>query len=140
MRTTILVLANQTASSEELLSTLEARGRREDIRLEFVVPPVGPDAESCRDAERRLEEALQVARETGFEATGSVGTCDALAAVVEAYDPARHDEIIVSTLPASLSHWLGIGLPARVARATNALVSHVTVQQPRAQRRESAVR
>ena len=140
MRTTILVLANQTASSEELLSTLESRGRREDIRLEFVVPPVGPDTESCREAERRLEEALQVARDTGFEATGSVGTCDALAAVVEAYDPGRHDEIIVSTLPASISHWLGIDLPARVARATNALVSHVTVQKPRQQRQASAVR
>jgi hypothetical protein len=140
LRTTILVLANQTASSEELLSTLESRGRREDIRLEFVVPPVGPDTESCREAERRLEEALQVARDTGFEATGSVGTCDALAAVVEAYDPGRHDEIIVSTLPASISHWLGIDLPARVARATNALVSHVTVQKPRQQRQASAVR
>ncbi len=138
MRTTILVLANQTASSEELLSTLERRGPREDVRLEFVVPPVGPDAESCREAERRLEEALQVAREAGFEATGSVGTCDALSAVVEAYDPSRHDEILVSTLPASISHWLGIDLPARVARATNALVSHVAVQQPRDQRRAAA--
>ena len=122
MRTTILVLANQTASSEELLSTLEARGSRDDVKLEFVVPPVGPDPESCREAERRLDEALQVAREAGFEATGSVGTC----------------EIIVSTLPASISHWLGIDLPARVARATNALVSHVAVEQPRAQRRAAS--
>ena len=141
MRTTILVLANQTASSEELLSTLEARGPREDVKLEFVVPPVGPDADSCREAERRLEEALQVAREAGFEATGSVGSCDALSSVVDAYDPGRHDEILVSTLPASISHWLGIDLPARVARATNALVSHVAVQQPKEQRRTaSAVR
>lgn len=138
MRTTILVLANQTASSEELLSTLEGRGPRQDVRLEFVVPPVGPDPESCRDAEQRLEEALQVARDAGFEATGSVGTCDALAAVVEAYDPGRHDEIIVSTLPASISHWLGIDLPARVARATNALVAHVTVKEPRSQRRATS--
>ena len=138
MRTTILVLANQTASSEELLSTLEARGSRDDVKLEFVVPPVGPDPESCREAERRLDEALQVAREAGFEATGSVVTCDALSAVVEAYDPSRHDEIIVSTLPASISHWLGIDLPARVARATNALVTHVAVEQPKAQRRAAS--
>ncbi len=99
---------------------------------------MGPDAESCREAERRLEDALQVAREAGFDATGSVGTCDALSAVVEAYDTSRHDEIIVSTLPASISHWLGIDLPARVARATNALVSHVTVQEPRDQRRAAS--
>ena len=141
MRTTILVLANQTASSEELISTLESRGPREGVRLEFVVPPVGPDKESCHEAEQRLDEALQVAREAGFEATGHVGTCDALAAVVEAYDPARHDEIIVSTLPASISHWLGIDLPARIARATNALVSHVTVREPASRRKpETAVR
>ncbi len=129
MRTTILVLANQTASSEELVSTLEARASKTPVRLEFVVPPVGPDPASRADAERRLEEALRRARETGLEATGVVGDCDALAAVIEAYDPARHDEILVSTLPASISHWMGIDLPARVARATNALVTHVAVPE-----------
>ena len=140
MRTTILVLANQTASSEELFSTLEAKASKTPVRLEFVVPPVGPDPASRADAERRLEEALQDAREADMEATGVVGDCDALAAVLEAYDPGHHDEIVVSTLPASISHWMGIDLPARIARATNALVTHVATPEDdrgrRAQRLE----
>lgn len=131
MRATILVLANQTATSDELLSKLEARASKTPIRLEFVVPPVGPGEESRSAAERRLEQALQWVREAGFEATGHVGDCDALEAAIEAYDPTRHDEIIVSTLPASISRWMGIDLPARVARATNALVTHVAAPEPR---------
>lgn len=140
MRTTILVLANQTASSEELLSTLEARAARTPVRLEFLVPPVGVDPGSRAEAERRLDEALQRVREAGLEATGAVGDPDALAAVLEAYDPAHHDEIVVSTLPASISHWMGIDLPARVARATHALVTHVAVPEGDRGRRASSLK
>jgi hypothetical protein len=131
MRTTILVLANKTARSDELFKALESRAARSDIRLDFVAPPDGPGAAAREAAQRRLDEALERARAHDFEAAGRIGDCDALTAVVEAYDPKRHDEIIVSTLPPSVSHWLGIDLPARVARATNALVSHVQVSERR---------
>lgn len=132
MKATIVVVANQTAASNELLSALEARAAKTPIRLEFVVPPVGQGDECREEAEQRLEQALQRLRDADLEATGHVSRdSDALAAVVEAYDPARHDEIIVSTLPASISHWMGIDLPARVARATNALVTHVAVREDR---------
>ncbi|MDP9377695.1 MAG: hypothetical protein M3P40_09050 [Actinomycetota bacterium] len=131
MRTTILVLANQTASSDDLLAALEQRSSATALRIEFVVPPSGAGATCRAQAEERLQLALARAREAGIEATGHVGDCDAFEAVVEAYDPARHDEIIISTLPASISHWLGIDLPARTARATNALVSHITASEPR---------
>jgi hypothetical protein len=131
MRTTILVLANKTARSDELFDALERRADRSALRLHFVAPPDGPGAAAREDAKRRLDEAVERARAHGFEATGQIGDCDALTAVVEAYDPKRHDEIIVSTLPPSVSHWLGIDLPARVARATNALVSHVQVMERR---------
>ena len=46
--------------------------------------------------------------------------------MVDAYDPRRHDEVLVSTLPPSISHWLGIDLPARIGRATGAYVTRVT--------------
>lgn len=128
MRTTILVLANKTARSDELFDALEARAARGPVRLELVVPPEGAGAAARSRAQQRLDEALERAQEAGWEATGHVGECDALSAVVEAYDPKRHDEIVVSTLPASMSHWLGRDLPRQVARATGALVSHV--QQP----------
>ena len=131
MRTTILVLANKTAQSDELFKALEARAARGEIRLDFVAPPGGAGAAPREAAQRRLDEALERAREAGWPATGRIGDCDALTAVLDAYDPTRHDEIIVSTLPASVSHWIGIDLPARVARRTNALVSHVQVPERR---------
>lgn len=131
MRTTILVLANKTVESDELFAALEARAARTPIRLEFVAPPDQPGPEGRDDAQQRLERALERAREGGWEASGKVGSPDALGAVLDAYDARRHDEIIVSTLPPSVSHWLGIDLPARVARATNALVTHVAVPEPR---------
>jgi len=132
LKATILVVANQTASSSELASALDQRASQGPIRLEFVVPPVGPGDECREEAEQRLEGALHKLRESGLEASGEVSNdCDAMAAVLEAYDPGRHDEIIVSTLPASVSHWMGIDLPARVSRATNALVRHVAVPEGR---------
>jgi hypothetical protein len=131
MRTTILVLANKTAQSDDLFKALDARAAKGTIRLDFVAPPDGHGAPAREDAQRRLDEALQRAADAGWEATGKLGDSDALSAVVEAYDPKRHDEIIVSTLSASVSKWIGIDLPARVARATNALVSHVQVSEGR---------
>ena len=129
MRTTILVVANQTAMSDELFSALEARAASRPVRLEFVVPPVGPEPACLSEASERLEQALERMRAAGIEAEGRLGDTDALAAVVEVYDPTRHDEIIVSTLPPSISRWVGIDLPARVAKATDALVTHVAVHE-----------
>lgn len=129
MRTTILVVANQTAASADLLKTLQARASKAPIRVQFVIPPDGRGAAKREEAERRLDEALERLREAGIDATGQVGDCDALTAVTDAYDPMRHDEILVSTLPASVSHWLGIDLPARIARRTNALVTQVAAPE-----------
>lgn len=131
MRLTILVLANKTAQSDELFKALEVRAAKAAIRLDFVAPPDGAGAAPREEAQRRLDAALLRAHDAGWEAHGEIGDCDALSAVVEAYDPKRHDEIIVSTLPPSISHWMGIDLPARVGRATNALVSHVQVRERR---------
>ncbi len=131
MKATVLVVTNRTAASDELLAALEARAARGPARFEFVMPPERETPAAREQARARLEEALGVAREAGLEATGRVGACDALTAVVDAYDRARHDEILISTLPAGTSHWLRIDLPARVARATGALVSHVAVGERR---------
>jgi hypothetical protein len=118
MKATILVVTNRTAASEDLLAALQARAGRGPARFEFVMPPDRETPEARAEARARLDEALALAREAGLEAVGHVGACDALSAVVDAYDRRRHDEILISTLPAATSHWLRIDLPARVARAT----------------------
>ncbi len=55
-----------------------------------------------------LEEAA------GDHVEGIVGDTDPLAAIQQAIDEAGFDEIIISTLPARVSHWLHRDLPRRV--------------------------
>ncbi|MCW2998297.1 MAG: hypothetical protein JWN65_1846 [Solirubrobacterales bacterium] len=131
MKATVLVLTNRTSVSADLIAALRDRTARRAERYEFVIPPQheGPAARAA--AKRRLQQTLELAGEAGLDATGRVGDCDPFTSAVEAYDATRHDEILISTLPASTSHWLQIDLPARVARTTGALVSHVVAREPR---------
>ncbi len=56
-----------------------------------------------------LEEAA------GGRVEARVGSHDALAAVEDAINTDRFDEIIVSTLPRRVSRWLHVDLPSKVA-------------------------
>jgi LmbE family N-acetylglucosaminyl deacetylase len=125
----VLVVANQTAASRELLSALTERAARAPTTIDLIVPaaPLGEGRESAVHA---LEEALAQLRDAGLEADGAVGHPDPFIAVAEAWDPKRYDEIIVSTLPIGVSKWLHAGLPERIERATGALVSHVVAEPP----------
>src|SRR5512133_2071337 len=106
----VLVVANVTATSKELVDALKERAATESATFSLIVPAVGGRAA----ADARLGEALAHLREHGLEVDGSVGDPDPLVAVTEAWDPKRYDEIIVSTLPPDVSKWLGAGLPHRV--------------------------
>lgn len=64
-------------------------------------------------------------RASGLDVDGRIGDSDPISAVDDAWDPGEFDEIIVSTLPAQTSNWLALGLPQRVARLTDAMVTHV---------------
>ena len=47
---------------------------------------------------------------------GLIGDSDPYVAVTGALEQDDYDEIIISTLPARVSHWLHLDLPARVQR------------------------
>ena len=128
-KTSVLVVANVTATSQELLDVLIARANREPTSFTLVVPatPFGGGREA---AESKLVEAVEQLRAAQLEVDGSVGNPDPIVAVSEIWDPKRYDEIIVSTLPMQLSKWLHAGLPERIERLTGAPVAHV-VSQPR---------
>lgn len=126
----ILVLANVTAASEELVSALEARAEREPTSYTLIVPAT-PFGGGRAAATEQLAAAIEQLRERGLEVDGSVGAADPIVAVTDAWDPKRHDEIIVSTLPMSLSKWMHAGLPERIAKVTDAPVTHVTSQPPK---------
>ena len=135
MKPTVLVVARRTATSDDLLSALRGRAERQPARFELLVPPRCPGPEAREEAREQLEAALGRMREAGLEASGAVGTDDdPVVAVIEAYDARRHDEVIVSTLPADVSKWLGHDAPARIAKATGALVSHVVAREQRPDR------
>jgi hypothetical protein len=123
----ILVVANVTATSDQLVAALESQARGEPTRFTLVIPatPFGGGREA---ALQQLSEATERLQATGLEVDGSVGNGDPIVAVTEAWDPKLYDEIIVSTLPIGSSKWLHAGLPERVRRMTGAPVTHLIAE------------
>jgi GABA permease len=122
-----LVVANVTATSDELMDALKARA---PATFTLVIPatPFGGGREA---ALAKLAEALEQLRAAGLEAEGAVGNADPILAVTDVWDPKHYDEIIVSTLPMRFSKWLHAGLPERIGKLTDAPVTHVVSQPPK---------
>jgi hypothetical protein len=130
----ILVVANRTAESQELLDVLKARSDGNEFVL--IVPASGHGLEKAADpdaarehTEPHLNAALERGRSEGLQVEGHVGDGDPLAAVEDAVNFGDFDEIIVSTLPVRASKWLKLDLPTRVERTTGKPVTHVETKQ-----------
>jgi len=121
----VLVVANVTATSDELLAALRERAQRGACRFTLVMPRDGTDTDA------RLERALEAWRAAGLEnVSGRTGDTDPVVASMEAWDPMQFDEIVVSTLPTGSSRWMGLDLPRRLAKLTSVPVQHVVSQPP----------
>ena len=121
----VLVVANVTAESDELLDALRERSSAGACRFTLVMPGTGPDRRE------RLDAALERMREAGLDnVEGSVGDPDPVVAVMDLWDPMKFDDIVVSTLPTGSSRWMGLDLPHRLEKLTSVPVRHV-VSQPR---------
>jgi nucleotide-binding universal stress UspA family protein len=128
----VLVVANRTAGSEELLSALRERAEEGPATFHLVVPATPHGVSWAADmhsgseaAEHDLEGALRRLRDLGIECDGEVGDPDPIAAVQDSANFGDYDEVVVSTLPKHLSRWLRLDLPRRVAHATGLPVKHV---------------
>lgn len=122
----LLVVANVTAGSDELIECLRERAAQGACRFTLVMPASGPDARA------RLDEALERIRAAGLDnVEGIVGDPDPVVAVMEVWDPMRFDEVVVSTLPTGSSRWLGLDLPHRLEKLTSVPVRHVVSQPTR---------
>ena len=126
-KTSVLVVANVTAASDDLLAALEARSEQGPAEFTLLIPAAGGHRQKARE---QLDRALERMRAAGLEATGLVGDSDPVVAVHEAWDPRRYDEVVVSTLPTGSSRWLRIDLPHRIERITDVPVRHVVSKPP----------
>ena len=128
--THLLVVANRTVDSPELLDALRERAQQGPIHAMLLAPALWSERE---EAEQRLASAVAALAESGVAAEGMVGDADPIVAVQEAWNPGRFDEVVVSTLTEGASRWLQIDLPHRVARLTDCQVKHVAVPERRAE-------
>jgi hypothetical protein len=127
----VLVLANVTASSGDLIDAIKQRASKGPIDVTLLMPGQGPGLAGKEAVRERLDEALARWREAGIEAEGVCGDANPMDALAETWDPLHHDEVIVSTLPGQSSRWIQGGLPSRIARLTGAPVTHVVASDMR---------
>jgi hypothetical protein len=130
-----LVVAHQTLSSTELLEELTSRAGKEETTFHLLVPIhhgepglTWSEGHDRAVALRRLDEALTRLAAAGLTVTGEVGSDSPVESVGDVLlrDGAdTFDEIIVSTLPRTVSKWLKIDAPSRIQRTTNLPVHHV---------------
>jgi hypothetical protein len=126
----ILVVANKTAESPDLLEALKAKGTEHEYVL--VVPASGGVLEKAADPDAarehtqpHLDAALEKWRAEGLNVEGSVGDSDPVAAVQDANNFGHFDEVVISTLPLHASKWVKLDLPSKAGRATGLPVTHV---------------
>lgn len=129
-----LIVAHQTADSDELVSALRAlAGRHPDASFTLLVPatPVehlaawthGESAGAARAAGERARERL---RSAGIDVEDvMVGDANPVYAVADAFNRDTWDEVIVSTLPVGASRWLNLDVVSRIQREVNVPVTHV---------------
>jgi hypothetical protein len=121
----VLVIANVTAGSPELVAALQARQEHGPMVPTLLMPATKIGYAGKEEATERMESVLAQWREAGISATGVVGDPDPVVAVHETWDPRSYDEVIVSTLPGQTSKWLQSDLPHRVQQITGCDVVHV---------------
>lgn len=121
--TNVLVIANQTVVSEELLERIRRRAAKGSASFLIVAPQ--SDAEQHNDADKRLRSALTELRSAGIDAHGQVVHPDPYTAARQVVNDERVDEIIVSTFPGERSGWLRRDLVQRLRKDTGLPVEHV---------------
>jgi hypothetical protein len=135
----VLVVANRTADSDELVDALHERAERGPARFTLVVPATPSGLAWAADmsagipeARRQMAAAAERLRDSGLWIDDiRLGSPEPLAAVHDATNFETFSEVIVCTLPSRMSRWLKLCLPSRVQRATGLAVTHVVAQRER---------
>jgi hypothetical protein len=129
----VLVVANRTAESPELLDALRARTVQGPCEFTLLVPSTPHGLAWAADMHAGGEEAehhrgafVEELRREGLNVAGAkVGDPDPLAAIQDECNFNQYDELIVSTLPLRVSKWLRVDLPRKAKAATGLPVTHI---------------
>lgn len=129
----ILVVANRTAATPALIEAVRERARTRSCSFALLVPQLACEVPyGDEEARKTLELAIPLLEEaSGGTVTPMIGPADALLAVERVLVREHFDEVIISTLPERVSHWLKRDLPSKVER----LEVPVTVVHARTARR-----
>lgn len=112
----ILLVAHRTAATPKLLEHLRLRAQQGPCSFVLLVPRPYWDPET-EEAAKVIELALPLIEDAaGGRVEAVVGDIDPFTAVQAALERSKFDEVIISTLPSRVSHWLGMDLPARIER------------------------
>lgn len=143
-----LVVGNQTLHGDHLEAAVRERAQVPGSSFYLLVPathsaelerPTGSTSQPGQGgvaddaglalARWRLRVAVDRLHELGIEAQGQVGHPDPFTAVIRLLAERRFDEILLSTLPRSLSRWLEVDLPGRLRRRFHLPVVTIAADQ-----------
>ena len=137
-----LIVANQTLGGEQLVARITTLLDKGPTTLRFAVPVTDTEGTQQWDypptdryipnahqiatwlAQDRLQRELSRLRGLGVDADGKVVAANPVEHIRDLTTTETFDEVIVSTLPQTLSRWLRLDLPHRLARALSVPVSH----------------
>jgi hypothetical protein len=121
--TRVLIVAHKTAATPPLLEAVRERAAQGSCAFTLLVPnTVGglarvmdPEDQPEDNARDVLELAIPLLEQAaGDTVEGIIGASNPMDAVQDAINLRGFDEIIVSTLPARVSKWLHLDLPAKL--------------------------
>jgi hypothetical protein len=130
-----LVVGNQTLDSPELAEAIRERVTDEPTAAFYLVVPATAaaggrltwDEDQARAAaQERLTATLNRLHQMGVAASGEVGCDDPIQATRDALRHREVDEVILSTLPAGISRWLGQDIPSKLKGSIEVPVAVVT--------------
>ncbi len=117
-----LVVGTQTIASPELIEHLKALSADKPHRYTIICPRSGDL--SREDVVERLARTLAELYRSETDATGQPMSPEPFAAITNAIEHYRIDEILISTLAGQQSKWLEEGLIDRVKEITDKPVAH----------------
>jgi len=132
----VLVVANETMGSKELLSAISERALQlGHVRFHVVCPALNTrlktwtsDEDPARAAaQKRLDATIARLASVGIEARGEVGDVDPLVAIEDSVRTFHPDEVVISTHPEGRSNWLERGVVAAARERFDVPVTHVVV-------------